>query len=117
MKELKREDAIFALVGNKLDLADDQRQVKKEEGQAMATSKDYLFKEVSAKDGTGINDLFYIDIFDKISKKYGLVESNEEQTKKAVENIKETGGKIRLGDKDNKVKKKEKGYKKCCNKN
>ena len=83
----------------------------------MAKEKNYLFKEISAKDGTNVNDLFYIDIFDKISKNYGLVENNEDSTKQAVKDMKEGGGKIVLvdGGKDSNVKNKKKPFiKKFC---
>lgn len=53
------EDASFVtfLVGNKKDLGDD-RQVTAEEGEALAQKLSCLFAEVSAKSGTGVNELF-----------------------------------------------------------
>jgi len=68
---LKREDAIFCLVGNKLDM-NDKRQVSILEGETMAKEKDLLFQEVSAKSGVNVNNLFYKDIFDQIARKYNL---------------------------------------------
>lgn len=70
-KDLKREDAIFCLIGNKLDM-NDKRQVTQQEGEAMAKEKELLFQEVSAKSGVNVNNLFYKDIFDKIARKYNL---------------------------------------------
>lgn len=62
---------IFALVGNKVDIAD-KREVKTEEAQALAKQKDFIFQEVSAKSGINMNNLFYKDIFDKIITKFKL---------------------------------------------
>jgi GTPase SAR1 family protein len=69
VKDLKRVDAIFALVGNKLDL-DDKRQVETNEAQTWAKEKNLIFQEVSAKTGQEINTLFYKDIFDQIILKF-----------------------------------------------
>ena len=71
VKDLKRDDAIFALVGNKIDL-NEQRQVTKEEVEAVALEKKIIFHEVSAKTGININNLFYKDIFDQIILKFKL---------------------------------------------
>ena len=70
-KDLKRQDAIFCLVGNKLDMSD-KRQVSLNEAQGMAKEKDLIFQEVSAKSGVNVNNLFYKDIFDQIARKYNL---------------------------------------------
>ena len=82
----------------------------------MAKEKDFIFKEISAKDGSNVNDLFYTDIFDKISKMYGLVDSNEEATKQAVKEMNQGSGNIKLGDKNiNSEKRKKSGFiKKFC---
>ncbi len=69
MKDLKRDDAIFALVGNKTDL-EEQRQVRESEAEALAKEKKFIFHEVSAKTGANINSLFYKDIFDQIILKF-----------------------------------------------
>lgn len=99
------------LVGNKIDLGEDKRQVSTEEGLSMSKNLQFLFKEVSAKEGTAINDLFYVDIFDKISRKYGLVNNVEEPTIKAGEELKSNSRGIRLGET---VKTGKKQKKKCC---
>lgn len=75
-KDLKREDAIFCLVGNKLDM-NDARQVSHAEAQAQAKEKGLIFQEVSAKSGLNVNDLFYKDIFDQIMRKYNRGDINE----------------------------------------
>ena len=70
-KDLKREDAIFCLVGNKLDLID-KRSVSVEEAEAFAREKDLIFREVSAKSGLNVNNLFYKDILDQLHRKFNL---------------------------------------------
>ena len=56
-KDLKREDAIFVLVGNKIDL-EDKRAVSQKEAEDFATEKGFLFHEVSAKTGDEVQELF-----------------------------------------------------------
>lgn len=100
------------MVGNKIDLGEDKRQVSSEEGQKSAKDQQFLFKEVSAKEGTAINDLFYVDIFDKISRKYGLVNNADDTTYKAGEAIINKSGGIRLDEAASKRERKPK--KRCC---
>lgn len=109
---MKRDDAIFALIGNKKDLAGEKRQVSVEEAISFAKERDFIFKEVSAKDGSNINDLFYVEILNKISKKYGLGESEEEVQQPKEEESKQKG-KIKISSlKENKEKSNKK--RKCC---
>ena len=56
------ENPKFLLIGNKCDLEKDQRQVTTEEAQEYAEDNDMKFIEVSAKEGTNIND----DMFNSI---------------------------------------------------
>ncbi len=84
-KDLKREDAIFCLVGNKVDLSD-KRSVTVGEAEALAKEKGLIFQEVSAKSGLNVNNLFYKDIFDQIARKYnyggmGEFQLNEDNAK------------------------------------
>ncbi len=65
VKDLKRADAIFAIVGNKLDL-NEKRVVPFSEAEALAKERQMICHEVSAKTGENINTLFYKDIFDQI---------------------------------------------------
>ena len=69
LTSLKKDEIIFALVGNKLDLAD-KREVSPEEGQKFAEDHDYIFQEVSAKTGDGFSELFYKSLFEKIRVKF-----------------------------------------------
>ncbi len=107
-KDLKREDAIFVLVGNKIDL-NDKRQVSTQEGQNYANEKEFIFFEVSARTGQGIHELFNNNIFPEMVKKFKIVgdddngyKSNEQKT----DNDEMNGIKL-----DNSEKKKKKG---CC---
>ena len=107
-KDLKREDAIFVLVGNKIDL-NDKRQVSTQEGQNYANEKEFIFFEVSARTGQGIHELFNNNIFPEMVKKFKIVgdddngyKTNEQKT----DNDEMNGVKL-----DNSEKKKKKG---CC---
>ena len=74
-KDLKREDAIFVLIGNKIDL-ESQRVVSTKEGEDFATEKGFIFHEVSAKTGEGIENLFLNKIFPEMARKFNI--GNEE---------------------------------------
>ena len=69
LTNLKKEEIIFALVGNKLDLAD-KRVVNKEEGEKFAEERGFIFQEISAKTGDGFSDLFYKNLFEQIRIKF-----------------------------------------------
>ena len=82
-KDLKREDALLILVGNKIDL-EDKREVKSKEAEDFANGKGLLFYEVSAKTGEG--GLFEKKIFQEIDSKINI--ENEKRKKvKLGENI------------------------------
>ena len=64
-------DNTLILCGNKIDL--ENREVKKEEGEALAQKEGIAFFEVSAKTGESIKDMFYSFVADlSILKKYNL---------------------------------------------
>ena len=69
LTNLKIEEVIFALVGNKNDL-EDKREVNPEEGQKFAQEHDFIFHEISAKTGDGFSDLFYKSLFENIRIKF-----------------------------------------------
>jgi Ras-related protein Rab-6A len=69
LSNINKEDVIFALVGNKIDL-EEKRQVSTEEGKNYAEQNGFLFQEVSAKTGEGFSELFYKDLFEKIRIKF-----------------------------------------------
>lgn len=65
LKDSKKTSLI--LVGNKIDLID-QRDVTKEEAKALAKELGLSYFEISAKDGTGVNDAFEMLAFQMIDK-------------------------------------------------
>ena len=69
LTNVKKEDVIFAVVGNKIDL-DDRREVNSNEGENYAKEHDFIFAEVSAKTGDGFSELFYKNLFEKIRTKF-----------------------------------------------
>ena len=77
-KDLKREDAIFVLIGNKTDL-EEKRQVTTKEAEDFANGKGFIFHEVSAKTGEGVEDLFNNKIFPEMAKKFNIGEEGEEE--------------------------------------
>ena len=113
--DVKNDEAVFALIGNKIDLIDN-RQVTYEEGKKLANEKNIIFEEVSAKDGQNFDELFNNKLFESIYKKFKdkfdsiekvanneFLENNEEiQTK--------TNVRLDINDNNNQLKKK----KKCC---
>ena len=56
LTNVKLDEVIFGLVGNKIDL-EDQRQVTKEEGEKYAQDNNIIFQEVSAKTGDNFSDV------------------------------------------------------------
>jgi Ras-related protein Rab-6A len=56
------ENTTLVLCGNKIDL--ENREVKKEEGEALAQKEGLAFFEVSAKTGEGIKNMFYSSVAD-----------------------------------------------------
>ena len=81
IKDLKREDAIICLVGNKNDLTE-KRCVTKDEAEIFSKEKGFIFQEVSAKSGSNVNNLFYKDIFDEISRKLIVSEDVSEKNER-----------------------------------
>ena len=70
-KELKREDVIFVLVGNKIDL-EDKRAISRKEAEEFAAIKGFLYDEVSAKNGDEIQELFNSIILPEMAKKFNI---------------------------------------------
>ena len=105
-KDLKRDDAIFVLVGNKIDL-EDQRAITTKEAEDFANQKGFIFQEVSAKSGDGIEDLFSNKIFPEMSRKFKI--GNEEED---GNNRNEGQGGIKLEEEQQRDQMKKKGG--CC---
>jgi Ras-related protein Rab-6A len=66
---IKSNEAIYVLVGNKIDLKD-QRKVTYNEGKKLADEKNIIFEEVSAKTGENFEELFRDKIYESIYRKY-----------------------------------------------
>ena len=66
---VKNDEAVFSLIGNKIDLSD-KREVTYDEGKKLANEKNMFFEEVSAKSGKNIMEFFNNTIFEAIYKKF-----------------------------------------------
>ena len=95
-KDLKKEDAIFVLVGNKIDL-EDKRVVSKKDGEDFAIEKGFLFYEVSAKTGEQIQELFEHKIFPEMARKYHIGDEEEDGENPGVNSQNEGGVKLNEG--------------------
>lgn len=74
ISELQRQadpGIVVMLVGNKLDLAESERQVSTEEAQRFADEEGLMFMEVSAKTAEGVKE-----VFDKIGESPTTVPEN-----------------------------------------
>ena len=114
--DVKNDEAVFALIGNKIDLIDN-RQVTYEEGKKLANEKNIIFEEVSAKDGQNFDELFNNKLFESIYKKFKdkfdsieKVVNNEFLENNNEEIQTKTNVRLDINDNNNKLKKK----KKCC---
>ena len=108
-RDLKREDAIFVLVGNKIDL-EDKRAVQKNEAEEFARQKGFLFYEVSAKTGEQVQELFETQIFPEMARKYHIEDDEEEGGENEDGKGKNAGG-IKLNEQNEQQPKKKGG---CC---
>ena len=108
-KDLKREDAIFVLIGNKLDL-DENRVVSTKEAEDYATQKGFLFFEVSAKTGDNVEELFNTKIFPEMARKYNIGDEEEANGDNGEQNIGAESKGVKLSG-NNKSGKKKGG---CC---
>ena len=97
LNNINKEEVIFALVGNKSDL-DFNRKVSKEEAESYANEHHYVFQEVSAMSGEGIQELFMNKLIDQIRTQFiqrgkNLTDQEEEKLKfnigKTTEKIKD----------------------------
>ena len=107
LKEKSDKNVYMILVGNKIDL-EENRKISKEEGKILADKLKMGFFEVSAKNGTGIEDLFK-NLIDNVYEK----NNREFKSMASIEIEMEDDKKINLMPKnDNNVNVKKK--KKCC---
>ena len=66
---VKDDEAVFGLIGNKNDL-NDKREVTYEEGKKLADEKNIIFEEISAKTGNNINEFFHDKVFEALYNKF-----------------------------------------------
>jgi Ras-related protein Rab-6A len=67
--DVKNSEAVFALVGNKNDL-ETERKVTYEEGKKFAEENNFIFQEVSAKNGNNFENFFEVQLFEAVYKKF-----------------------------------------------
>ena len=67
--DVKNNEVIFVLIGNKIDL-ESERKVSFAEGKKFAEENNFLFQEVSAKNGNNFEKLFEVQIFEAIYNKF-----------------------------------------------
>ena len=107
LREKSDKNVYMILVGNKIDL-EENRKISKEEGKILADKLKMGFFEVSAKNGTGIEDLFK-NLIDNVYEK----NNREFKSMASIEIEMEDANKINLipkNDNNANIKKK----KKCC---
>ena len=107
LNNINKEEVIFALVGNKSDL-DYNRKVTKEEAELYAKEHNYIFQEVSALSGEGIQELFLNKLIDQIRTQFIQRGNN-------LTDLEEEKLKINIGKNSEKVKNKKKKCNCCSN--
>ena len=88
IREEANPNVVIYLAGNKVDVNEELRVVKAEEGQKIADEYNLTFYETSAKSGININEIFE-DLVKKVDEIYSKLEVPKKQTK----NKKYTGNK------------------------
>ena len=81
VNNLKGEDIIRVLIGNKIDLENEKREVEKNEAEKFAKENGCLFCELSAKTGEQLEKLFSEQIFQELAKKFEIHKEKIEETK------------------------------------
>lgn len=111
-KDLKREDAIFCLVGNKIDL-ENERTVTTQEAQQFADENGFLFFEVSAKTGQGIQELFTNNIYNEMAKKFRISGDDDDTPQQGGQDNNNQGtGTVKIGENQEDMPRHKKGG--CC---
>ena len=85
LNNINKDEVIFGLVGNKLDL-DYNRKVEKEFAEKYANEHNYIFQEVSALNGEGIQELFMNKLIEQIRTQFiqrgkNMTDQEEEKLK------------------------------------
>ena len=105
LNNINKNEVIFALVGNKSDL-DYNRKVKIEDAEKYAKERNFIFQEVSAMNGDGIQELFMNKLLEQIRTQ--LIQKGKNPLEDEEEKLK-----VNIKNNENKNKKKKK-KKKCC---
>ena len=118
--DVKKAEGVFVLIGNKIDL-ENERKVTFEEGKKFAEENNFIFQEISAKNGDNFEKLFEIQIFEAIYSKFKKefdkrenmgydVQANNETKEYSYNEISNYKVKLEANNKTENAKKK----KKCC---
>ena len=105
LSNVNKEEVIFILVGNKIDLTE-ERKVKEEEAKKYADEHNYIFQELSALTGEGVQELFMNKLLAQIRTnllnkgRINVADQEEENLKFHLQ--------------ENKEKKQKNKNKKCC---
>jgi len=105
---IKSNEAIYVLVGNKIDLKD-QRKVTYNEGKKLADEKNIIFEEVSAKTGENFEELFRDKIYENEFEKRNYLNGDE-----LVVNLDDEENKNKIKIDKNNFKKKSSKKSFCC---
>ena len=88
IREETNPNVVIYLAGNKIDIPEEERAVKTEEGKEIADEYKLQFKETSAKDGINVNE-----VFQELVEKIDEVNSKLEVSKPEPKNILYSPGK------------------------
>ena len=88
IKEEANPNVLIYLAGNKIDVNEEDKVVKTEEGKKIANELNLPFYETSAKNGVNVNEIFE-DILEKIDEVYSKIEVSKTEGKNKLY----TGGK------------------------
>ena len=91
IREEANPNVIIYLAGNKIDVSEEEKVVKTEDGQKIADEFNLPFYETSAKNGNNVNKIFE-DLVEKVDEIYSKLEVANETKNKLY-----TGGKPRKG--------------------
>ena len=119
--DVKNSESVFALIGNKIDL-ENERKVTFEEGKKFANDNNFIFQEVSAKNGKNFETLFETQLFEAVYEKFKKEFDKREKMGYMEENINYETNDYTNKTNDNKVKLESnnnnninpKKKKKCC---
>ena len=106
LSNVNKEEAIFFLVGNKVDLVE-ERKVKEEEGKEFAEQHNFIFQEISALTGDGIQELFMNKLLNQI--RTHLLNKDKFNQEQEEENLR-----LKLQGSSEKILRNQKNKKCCC---